>query len=432
MSNHQEVPRASGIELPKPALSAKELVNSRGRHPKPFIYLGGNTDRAPTEGFRASFFELGVNLGPTWSEIIRVERRGCIECREELRKNRGALCIGYISPKGGPGKSVNATMATQLLLEMNPGMERPVLVDVNTSQTTLDELNGIPKELFLTGKYWTMKTLYEYIVERGGPEAIKHLEDINYKLAYRRDPQLPVIPLLLGAGKFGSREAVLTGDQYEVVLRVLKKFFTVIVHDFGTDLQNELTFRALSKMHILAVITKPGVATVKMVPDTLETLHVNLPHLLQNTTVIFNQQNAPSPADQRAIIREKAGKSIKPSGWLWLKGQAASSSEVATPGQALSVINDMIDLGEVIYPLEHYEVVLVGHDRHLERESKLNHSEVSDPVSAQLWTALHRMQMTRVEYESRFPADMERDEMIVPVDSVEVEEEIAHYPTSDT
>jgi MinD-like ATPase involved in chromosome partitioning or flagellar assembly len=380
--------------------------------------FGGQTDRVPTEGVRSWLYGHGINPGPTVEEIIETERNACIEYREQLRRAVGPLCIGFFSPRGGDGKSVMSTMSLQMFYDINPSMERPILVDVNTSMTTLDALNGLTKEDFLTGKYWTMETLYDYIAQQVGDVddvrafdaflARLEFDDINAKLAYRTDPQLPVIPLQLKAtkftlddGGFAQSEVIFTGQQYLVVLRVLKKFFTLIIHDFGTETNSSLTRTAFRQQHILGVLTHSGAATTKMVGTTLEMLHMNYMGLLLNTVVIFNMTSPPSKQALRAVAKEKAGKKPR-----YRKLAAATRDqepkEAQTPGQALELINGITQIDRLVAPLELDEIALVGFDPHLKLESKQRFDEVSAAVEAQLWTAMRLMLRTRADYEDQF------------------------------
>jgi MinD-like ATPase involved in chromosome partitioning or flagellar assembly len=293
---------------------------------------------------------------------------------------------------------------------MNPGQEHPILIDINTSMTTLDVINGLDKKDFLTGKYWTMETLYAFIMEQGGD--IEDFNDLHAKLAYREDPQLPVIPLQLkpaerGLGK--SKRSKFTAEQYLTVLRVLKKFFTVIVHDFGTDDDQELTREAFNQLHMLAVLTHTGLATTQMVGNTLEMLWFDFKELIENTLVIFNMTSQPSREALRAIALEKAGKESK-SQRLLARLTPQKDKEIQTPGQALAVINEIIEIEQVINPLQLKEVVLVGFDPHLKRESRDHLDQVSETVRAHLWTALHRMLGSRVKFErellARLPEEL--------------------------
>jgi MinD-like ATPase involved in chromosome partitioning or flagellar assembly len=381
---------------------------SEKRKPIALTRFGGNTDRDPTWGFRKRLFEHGINIGPSIDEIIALERQDCIECRAELKSTDGVLCVGDFSHKGGIGKSTHATADEQMFFDINPVADRTILLSVNTSMTTLDVINGLDKKDFITGKYWTMESLYEFIMANGGD--ITEFGALNKKLAYRSDPQLPIIPLQPRAKEFGSRESKFSGEQYLVVLRVLKKFFDVIVHDFGTDDDSELTQTAFSQLHALAVLTHSGVATTQMVGYTLEMLRLNYPELLLNTTIVFNQWSKPSPQVTKAIAKEKAGKKPKQ------PKQTASSKvnsegdeggrEIQTPGQALEVINEALEVEDPVDPLvvEAEEIVLVGFDEHLKKEDKDRFSNVSQAVQAQFWTKLHRMLRTRVKYEREYLA----------------------------
>lgn len=381
---------------------------ARRKRPRPVTVFGGQTDRRPDRGLRGWLYQHGINVGPSIEEIIEVERQGCIECREQLRQVRGALCIGFYSNKGGDGKSVLSTMYSQLFHYINPVEDRVVTIDVNTSMTTLDELNGLDKEDFLRGKYWTMESLYNFIVANGGD--IEEFDDLNAKLAYRRDPQVPIIPLQLEPTKFDAdaaehvyRENSFTGEQYLVVLRVLKKFFTVIVHDFGTETGSSLTRTAFTQLHMLGILTHSGTATTKMVGKTLEMLHKNYTELLLNSVVIFNLTSPPSDKAVRAMAKEKAGK--KPNYRRLVNRGSNGPKEVQTPGQALEVINSITGILGVVAPLTLEEIVLVGFDPHLKSESELRFSDVSPAVQAQLWTTMHSMLQTRAAHEAEFLKD---------------------------
>jgi hypothetical protein len=244
-----------------------------------------------------------------------------------------------------------------------------------------------------------METLHAFIMEQGGD--IEDFNDLHAKLAYREDPQLPVIPLQLkpaerGVGK--DKRSKFTAEQYLTVLRVLKKFFTVIVHDFGTDDDQELTREAFNQLHMLAVLTHTGLATTQMVGNTLEMLWFDFKELIENSVVIFNMTSKPSREALRAIALEKAGKESK-SKKILARLTPQKDREIQTPGQALAVINEIIEIEKVLDPLELKDVALVGFDRHLKRESRDQLDQVSETVRAHLWTALHRMLGARVKFE---------------------------------
>jgi MinD-like ATPase involved in chromosome partitioning or flagellar assembly len=412
-----------------PSEPGKELVVSTRRgDPRPVIYFGGNTDRAPTRGTRKALYELNLplihslNLGPTVKEIIELERLGCIANREELRRVSGALCIGFFSGKGGPGKSTLATLIHLLLYYMNPVRDRVILIDVNTSQTTLHALNGLKKEDFLTGKFWTMETLYDFLVQHHDLDKLE-FDEINAKLAYRENPQLPVIPLMLTASAFEEDESKFTGEQYLLVLEILKRFFTIIVHDFGIEPKVKLTRVALAQQHMLGLLTHSGRATTEMVGDALEMLHLNLYGLLVNTVVALNMKQRPTRDTLRAIALEKAGKNPKYQNLLGkLSPQERSNKEIQTPGQALEVINGIIGLRKLLDPLTLDDISLLNFDDHLSVESCLYLDHVSETVQAQLWTILNRMLSMRVEFERNFleelpdSTSLRREQMVVTLD----------------
>jgi MinD-like ATPase involved in chromosome partitioning or flagellar assembly len=367
---------------------------------------------------RKTLYELnlpgigGFNLGPTVKEINYVEHQGCSVCRAELKSIDGVLCIAEFSHKGGIGKSTHATADVQQFFDMNPVADRTIMLSINTSMTTLDVINGLYKKDFITGKYWTLESLYEFIMANGGD--ITEFAALNKKLAYRSDPQLPIIPLQPKAREFSSRESKFSGEQYLVVLRVLKKFFDVIVHDFGTDDDSPLTQTAFSQCHVLSVLTHSGVATTQMVAYTLEMLQLNYPELLANTTIVFNQSSQPSPEAQKAIALERAGKKPKLKKLKQTVGSIVSSDddeegrEVQTPGQALEVINEVLRVEKLVSPLNPDEIVLVGFDEHLKREDKDRFSKVSPAVQGHFRTKLHRMLRVRVEYEREYMARIEQ------------------------
>jgi hypothetical protein len=209
---------------------------------------------------------------------------------------------------------------------------------------------------------------------------------------------------LSSTSRFGSEEGKkLAGDQYLFVLWVLKKFFTVIIHDFGTDSDVELSRVAFSQLHMLAVLTHTGQATTQMVGRTLEMLHLRYYGLLRNTAVIFNLSTRPSRQALHAIAMEKAGKTPNYQRLMERLGpEDRKRRAIQTPQQAREVINQIINIEELINPLEPDEISLVGFDDHLSNESRIQLDQVSEAVRAQLWTALHHMLRTRVEFERNF------------------------------
>jgi hypothetical protein len=217
-----------------------ELVVSQRRESIKITLFGGHTHRVPTQGFRKELLEKGrINVGPSIAEISKVEMEWCKKLREILRRVAGPLCIGFFSGKGGDGKSTLATLILQLFFFMNPVRDKVILIDMNTSMTTLDELNGLKKEDFLSGKYWTMESLWEFLSKHPNPDKLQ-FDEINRKLAYRKNPQLPIIPNIVAASEFAVDESKFNGAKYLLVLEILKRFFNVIVHDFGTDTKVEL------------------------------------------------------------------------------------------------------------------------------------------------------------------------------------------------
>jgi MinD-like ATPase involved in chromosome partitioning or flagellar assembly len=465
MSAHDERDQAQlGEKTP-----GTELVPSERKQPFQLVWAGGNTDRAPTEeGLRKKLYEFrrlgfpGVNLGPTTSEINRVERRGCEGCREALTATPGVPCAGFISLRGGDGKSTLSTMFLQDLLDMNPGNERPILIDINTSMTTQDVINGLDKADFLKGKYWTMETLYEFLVNHPNLDKLE-FNDINSRLAYRKNPQLPVIPLQLeptdDPEEFDDEfefevdnppMSDFNGEKYLLVLSVLKRYFTFIIHDFGTSTRDELTRVALRQLHMLGVLTHTGYATTQMVAKTMEMLHRRYPTLWLNTTVIFNLSSQPSSQAMKAIALEKAGRAPGKLAKAYehmreaaetkritsRKGspmEEGGTTEIQTPGQALQVINEMIAVRKLIGPLELDEIVLVGYDDHLHREARLDFDKVSPEVQAQLRTVFHRMLRTRWEFEKDFRShrpeatDIRRDQMKVRISGEDIYEKKLIY-----
>jgi MinD-like ATPase involved in chromosome partitioning or flagellar assembly len=392
----------------------QELVATPRKEPFKLTVFGGHTDRAPTDGFRGKLYERGLNIGPTDEEVIALEKQSCEECREVLRGTSGPLHLGFFSGKGGPGKSTMATLTIQMLHDINPQRDNVILIDVNTSQTTLHALNGLARKDFLQGKYWTMETLYEFIAKFKDIRDIR-FDQINTKLAYRVRPQLPVIPLVVKASKIEEHKIKFTDSQYMKVLEVLERFYTIIVHDFGIETQVPLTEVALSQQHMLGMLTHSGKATTEMVATNLEILHLSMVGVLHNTVVVFNQKYQPSHEAQRAIALEKAGKSNRSKYQRLISGlsrQSQSGKELQTPGQAVEVINDIIDEAKLIGPLSLSDISLVGWDSHLAVEDCLFLSDISPAVQAQLWSLLHRMLRARVQFEAHFLALLESDESI--------------------
>jgi MinD-like ATPase involved in chromosome partitioning or flagellar assembly len=384
-----------------------ELVVAPAGTTKQLTLLGGNNDRVPSNGWRARLYRAGLNVGPSDAEIITTERAGCIECRQELKGTPGVLCVGNFSLRGGDGKSTMSTNLAQMFLDMNPA-ERPVIIDVNTSMTTLDVINGLDKKDFSSGRYWTMESLYDFLDAHPNLDTLE-FTDIDAKLAYRRDPQLPVIPLQVTPSIFNTekpeeRQNDFSGEKYLLILSVLKRFFTLIIHDFGTSTTDELTRVAFSQLHMLVVLTHNGYATTQMVGYTLEMLFQHFPELFLNTMTVFNMSSRPSPQALRAIAMEKAGKEslskrIKEHLSAASKSGKGGNKEIQTPGQALGVINDILAIQRLVNQLSMEEISLVGFDAHLKPERKLEFAALSDSVKAQLWTTLHRMLSTRVKFE---------------------------------
>jgi MinD-like ATPase involved in chromosome partitioning or flagellar assembly len=408
----------------EPTESSTELVVQTRREPRKFTRFGGNTDRKPETGVRGKLYEMGVNVGPSVAEIISVTRDSCIGLRETLRGVAGALCLGCFSGKGGPGKSTLSTLLSLLLHDINPVRDDVILIDMNTSQTTLHELNGLAMEDFLSGKYWTLQTLWAYLDQHPCLDKLE-FDEINRKLAYRSNPQLPIIPNIVEASDFAEDEVKFTGEKYLLVLMILKRFFTIIVHDFGTETKVELTRVALKQQHMLCLLTHSGKATTKMVAHNLEMLHLNLVGLLMNTVVVFSVSQQPSRAASRAIELERAGKVNKSERILGKLPGGKKATEIRTPGEALEVINGIVERRKLIYPLTQEDIVLIGFDPHLKMESTIFLEEVTPAVKAQLWTVLQRLLEARVEYESLFlqalpeGATIWREQMAAQLDSTE-------------
>jgi MinD-like ATPase involved in chromosome partitioning or flagellar assembly len=417
---------ASSESKDEDATPGMELVVADKRRPVNLTLFGGHIDRTPVPGSRRWWlYEKGINVGPTNAEIIQVERQACAELREVLRRIPGALCIGFFSVKGGAGKSTLSTLILQLLHILNPVRDKAILIDVNTSQTTLDELNGLKKEDFLSGKFWTMETLWAFLDQHPNLDKLT-FDEINAKLAYRKNPQLPMIPLVVEASEFEEDESKFAGAQYLQVLEILKRFFTVIVTDFGTETKVKLTQEALAQQPMLGVLTHSGRATTKTVGNTLEMLHLNMVGLLLNTVVIFNVSQQPSRTAAQAVELEKSGKTRRARKILRREpSKDSKDQEIQTPGQAIRVINSIIEMRRLISALEPEDIVMVGFDPHLSGESELRLSKVSVGVQAQLWMVLHRLLQARVEYEKNFlglspgRTNLRREQMIAELDSNE-------------
>lgn len=364
----------------------KALVVSTESPPKPNVrvvkWTQGDKNRVPKEGWRAKAYTKGWQFGATYEEIIREEQKRATQFREALREFRGTLMVGVFSDKGGDGKSTISNQLWQRLYKLNPGKEHIILIDVNTSKTTQHRLNGLRREDFLPsdkhpqGRFWTMFTLHDFIVEkRAHGEEIEY-EDIFGKLAFRDDPQIPFIPMRLhpqrekGANK-GRLEREFTDAMYDTVISELKRFCTMIIHDFGTEKSKPLTQRALQCQHMLVAVTHAGEATVEMVGETVDYISWAYPDLLHNTIVVHNQLD---PSDD-GLTRE----------------------------EAVNTVNHVLTLlGWEESRLALDEMLPIGYDAHLKREAVQYWDQVDMRVQAQLWTLVAKLLELRVEFEKDY------------------------------
>jgi MinD-like ATPase involved in chromosome partitioning or flagellar assembly len=217
---------------------------------------------APKSGWRRAVYRAtGLNLGESAKET---NRKALID--RVNRPVRGPISIAVLSQKGGVGKTTTTVGLGATLAAMRG--DRVIAVDANPDFGTLaqrgpDETDSTVRDLLLDDnivRYSDMR--------RHTSQSSSRLEI----LASERDP---------------ATSEVFSEEDFRGVLRVLERFYDIVLTDCGTGLVHSAMAGVLSEADAIVIVASPAIDSARSALATLDWLeHHGYSHLIPGATVV--------------------------------------------------------------------------------------------------------------------------------------------------
>lgn len=238
--------------------------------------------KAPGSGWRRAVHHMsGGAINPGMS----AEERRLQELVARIRQPvRGDYRIATLSLKGGVGKTTT-TMGIGSIFASIRG-DRVIAVDANPDFGTLSQ--RVPLQTRSTVRDLLLdQTIRSYgDVRRHTSQATSRLE----VLASERDP---------------AASESFSEDEYRQVLRVLQRFYNIILTDCGTGLMHSAMAGVLDLAHSLVLISSSAIDGARSAAATLDWLSLHgHDHLVRNAVVVINLPREGSPNVAIQHLRE--------------------------------------------------------------------------------------------------------------------------------
>jgi len=263
---HPAGQRGPGAGQPDPATG--QLAGAEGQR--------AARDEAPPDGFAGAPRLLPIDLtlaaAPSRADCARARWReldqiGQLDRRIAGPRLRHCATIAVVSPKGGVGK----TTVTALLGTLFSLLRRDPIVAVDTNPDF-----GSLGRVLTPDETWYVDDLARLVAQEDGLSLTaldSHLGRAVHGLLVVPAPTDPL------------RMAALDEDAYRQVITRLKDFFSLILLDCGTGLQDPASAAAIAAADQVVLLTDAQPATASLVAQSAELLH----HSGRPITVVVNR-----------------------------------------------------------------------------------------------------------------------------------------------
>lgn len=264
----------NGLPLKGAALDSLAPVDitSPRQDPPPFLDLStvallGRRKRAPSEGWRRWVYLASVkriNLGDGPKAMRQHELVAQMQ-----RPLRGCYRIAVLSPKGGVGKTtVTATLGATLASVRG---DRVIAVDANPDRGTLSQ--KVPLE--------TPATVRHLLRDAEGIEAYSEVRAYTSQGPSRLE--------VLASESDPAVSEVFSSEDYARTLRVLERFYSLVLTDCGTGLMHSAMAAVLAKADALIVVSSGSVDGARSASATLDWLDAHgYQHMVRNSIAVIN------------------------------------------------------------------------------------------------------------------------------------------------
>ncbi|MEV5649091.1 AAA family ATPase [Nocardia sp. NPDC052254] len=238
--------------------------------------------KAPGSGWRRAVHHMsGGAINPGMSaEEMRLQ-----ELVARIRQPvRGDYRIATLSLKGGVGKTTT-TMGIGSIFASIRG-DRVIAVDANPDFGTLSQRVPLQTRSSVRDLLLDQSLISYGDVRRHTSQATSRLE----VLASERDP---------------AASESFSEDEYRQVLRVLQRFYNIILTDCGTGLMHSAMAGVLDLAHSLVLISSSAIDGARSAAATLDWLSLHgHDHLVRNAVVVINLPREGSPNVAIQHLRE--------------------------------------------------------------------------------------------------------------------------------
>ncbi|WP_258081310.1 nucleotide-binding protein [Nocardia nova] len=238
--------------------------------------------KAPGSGWRRAVHHMsGGAINPGMS----AEERRLQELVARIRQPvRGDYRIATLSLKGGVGKTTT-TMGIGSIFASIRG-DRVIAVDANPDFGTLSQRVPLQTRSTVRDLLLDQQIRSYGDVRRHTSQATSRLE----VLASERDP---------------AASESFSEDEYRQVLRVLQRFYNIILTDCGTGLMHSAMAGVLDLAHSLVLISSSAIDGARSAAATLDWLSLHgHDHLVRNAVVVINLPREGSPNVAIQHLRE--------------------------------------------------------------------------------------------------------------------------------
>jgi MinD-like ATPase involved in chromosome partitioning or flagellar assembly len=238
--------------------------------------------KAPGSGWRRAVHHMsGGAINPGMS----AEERRLQELVARIRQPvRGDYRIATLSLKGGVGKTTT-TMGIGSIFASLRG-DRVIAVDANPDFGTLSQRVPLQTRSTVRDLLLDQQIRSYGDVRRHTSQATSRLE----VLASERDP---------------AASESFSEDEYRQVLRVLQRFYNIILTDCGTGLMHSAMAGVLDLAHSLVLISSSAIDGARSAAATLDWLSLHgHDHLVRNAVVVINLPREGSPNVAIQHLRE--------------------------------------------------------------------------------------------------------------------------------